>query len=273
MLSQRRRRLSVLSSTCQHVATLQFVSGAETDKFRAPPPRPHPCFPRPRWDWLRLRVCPWKACPPKQAYVYSFDISVFLQPALCRFACRKAFPRKQAYVYSLDSSVFLWLRKQRPKIRARPAQGYFRMKDVDRRIEAIAQVSVESKEEKVERAEFSVPRRGHTEACQWRRDRQTKSPPPRPHPCFPRPRWDWLRLRVCPWKACPPKQAYVYSFDISVFLQPALCRFACRKAFPRKQVEVDSVDTGHHCFSVVAQATPQDSCKASPRLFSNERRG
>ena len=127
MLSQRRRRLSVLSSACQHVATLQFVSGAETDKFRA----------------------------------------------------------------------------------------------------------------------FS-----------------------RPHPCFPRPRWDWLRLRVCPWKACPPKQAYVYSFD-SVFLQPALCRFAYRKAFPWKQVEVDLVDTGHHCFSVVAQATPQDSCKASPRLCSS----
>ena len=31
------------------------------------------------------------------------------------------------------------------------------MKDVDRRIEAIAQVNVESKEEKVERAEFNVP--------------------------------------------------------------------------------------------------------------------
>ena len=40
MLSQRRRRLSVLSSTCQHV---QFVSGAETDKFRAFS-RPHPCL-------------------------------------------------------------------------------------------------------------------------------------------------------------------------------------------------------------------------------------
>ena len=33
----------------------------------------------------------------------------------------------------------------------------FSMKDVDRRIEAIAQVNVESKEEKVERAEFNVP--------------------------------------------------------------------------------------------------------------------
>ena len=43
MLSQRTRRLSVLNSTCQHVATLQFVSGAETDKFRAFS-RPHPCL-------------------------------------------------------------------------------------------------------------------------------------------------------------------------------------------------------------------------------------
>ena len=33
---------------------------------------------------------------------------------------RKSFPRKQAFV---DSSVFLWMRKQRPKIRPRPAQG------------------------------------------------------------------------------------------------------------------------------------------------------
>ena len=34
-----------------------------------------------------------------------------------------------------------------------------------------------------------------------------------------------------------------------------------RKAFPGKQAKVD---TGHQCFSVVAQATPQDSPKASP---------
>ena len=40
-----RRRLSELSSTCQHVATLQFVSGAETDKFRAFS-RPHSFFVR-----------------------------------------------------------------------------------------------------------------------------------------------------------------------------------------------------------------------------------
>ena len=48
------------------------------------------------------------------------------------------------------------------------------MKDVDRRIEAIAQVKVESKE-KVERAEFNVPTCGHIAVCQRCRDRQIKS--------------------------------------------------------------------------------------------------
>ena len=37
-----------------------------------------------------------------------------------------------------------------------------------------------------------------------------------------------------------------------------------RKAFPGKQAKVD---TGHQCFSVVAQATPQDSHKARPRAI------
>ena len=37
-----------------------------------------------------------------------------------------------------------------------------------------------------------------------------------------------------------------------------------RKAFPGKQAKVD---TGHQCFSVVVQATFQDSPKASPRAI------
>ena len=49
------------------------------------------------------------------------------------------------------------------------------MKDVDRRIEAIAQVNVESKEENVERAEFNVPTCGHIAVCQQFRDRQIQS--------------------------------------------------------------------------------------------------
>ena len=118
---------------------------------------------------IEIAGLPWKACPPKQA---------------------------SAYVYSLDISVFLWLRKQRPKIRARPVQGYFRMKDVDRRIEAIAQVNVESKEEKVERAEFNVPTCGHIAVCQRCRDRQIQSlfPTSSLFSTFK------VRLRVCPGK-------------------------------------------------------------------------
>ena len=114
---------------------------------------------------IEIAGLPWKACPPKQAY-------------------------------SLDISVFQWLRKQRPKICPRPVQGYFRMKDVDRRIEAIAQVNVESKEEKVERAEFNVPTCGHIAVCQRCRDSKFRAFS-RPHPLFSTLK---VRLRVCPGK-------------------------------------------------------------------------
>ena len=90
------------------------------------------------------------------------------------------------------------------------------MKDVDRRIEAIAQVNVESKEEKVERADFNVPTCGHIAVCQRCRDRQIQS-------LFPTSSlFSTLKVRLIeiaglPLKACPAKQAYVYSLD-SVFL-------------------------------------------------------
>ena len=135
----------MLSSTCQHVATLQFVSGAETNKFGAFS-RPHPLF------------------------------------------ALESLPAKTGICILLRLSVFLWLRKQRPKIRSRPAQGYVRMKDVDRRIEVIAQVNVESKNEKVERAEFNVPTCGHIAVCQRCRDRDKFRAFSRPHPCFLRSR-------------------------------------------------------------------------------------
>ena len=121
---------------------------------------------------IEIAGLPWKACPPKQAYVYSLDIS-----------------------------VFLWLRKQRPKICARPAQGYFRMKDVDRRIEAIAQVNVESKEEQVERAEFNVPTCGHIAVCQRSRDRQFKSLFPTSS-LFSTLKVRLIEIASLPWKAC-----------------------------------------------------------------------
>jgi len=118
---------------------------------------------------IEIAGLPWKACPLKQAYVYCI---------LLRHQC------------------FLWLRKQRAKIRATPAQGHFRMKDVDRRIEAIAQVNVESKNEKVERAEFNVPTCGHIAVCQRCRDRQIQSLLPTSS-FFSTLK---VRLRVCPGK-------------------------------------------------------------------------
>ena len=62
-------------------------------------------------------------------------------------------------------------------------------------------------------------------------------------------------------------QSYtVYSLNLiheftSVFSTNLLYVGLPRKAFPGKQAKVDA---GHQCFSVVAQATPQDSPKASP---------
>ena len=69
------------------------------------------------------------------------------------------------------------------------------MKDVDRRTEAIAQVNVESKEEKVERAELNVPTCGHIVVCQRCRDKFRAFS--RPHPLFSTLK---VRLRVCPGK-------------------------------------------------------------------------
>ena len=86
------------------------------------------------------------------------------------------------------------------------------MKDVDRRTEAIAQVNVESKEEKVERDEFNVPTCGHIAACQRCRDKQIQSLFPTSSLVF----YVEGEIAGLPWKACPPKQAYVYSLD-SVF--------------------------------------------------------
>ena len=69
----------------------------------------------------------------------------------------------------------------------------------------------------------------------------------------------------------PPKVAQkncctVYSPNLiheftSLFSTNLLYAGLPRKAFPGKQAKED---TGHQCFSVVAQATPQDSPKASP---------
>ena len=70
------------------------------------------------------------------------------------------------------------------------------MKDVDRRIEAIAQVNVESKEEKVERAEFNVPTCGYIAVCQQCRDRQIQSLFPTSS-LFSTPKVRLIEMRVC----------------------------------------------------------------------------
>ena len=74
-----------------------------------------------------------------------------------------------------------------------------------------------------------------------------------------------------PWHKHLPRLAQkncctVYSLNLiheftSLFSTNLLYAGLPRKAFPGKQAKVD---TGHQCFSVVAQATPQDSPKASP---------
>ena len=74
-----------------------------------------------------------------------------------------------------------------------------------------------------------------------------------------------------PWHKHLPRLAQkdcctVYSLNLiheftSLFSTNLLYVGLRRKAFPGKQAKVD---TGHQCFSVVAQATPQDSPKASP---------
>ena len=88
------------------------------------------------------------------------------------------------------------------------------MKDVDRRIEAIAQVNVESKNEKVERAEFNVPTCGHIAVCQRCRDRQIQS-------LFPTSSlFSTLKVRlgVCPGKpACQNRHRHMYTPKTSVF--------------------------------------------------------
>ena len=74
-----------------------------------------------------------------------------------------------------------------------------------------------------------------------------------------------------PWHKHLPRLAQkncctVYSLNLiheftSLFSTNLLYVGLPRKAFPGKQAKVD---TGHQCFSMVAQATPQDSPKASP---------
>ena len=103
-VNARWRKLSTLSSMCQHAAALQFFRCAVKNKALS---RQHPCFQR-RF-FFRFAGLP-----------------------------RKAFPLKQAKV---DVSVFRWLRKQRPRFTRDKPKGYFQTKELERTTEAIARVN------------------------------------------------------------------------------------------------------------------------------------
>ena len=90
-------------------------------------------------------------------------------------------------------------------------------------------------------------------------------------PAFVEESWWPEFLFSLPWHKHLPRLAQkncctVYSLNLiheftSLFSTNLLYAGLPRKAFPGKQAKVD---TGHQCFSMVAQATPQDSPKASP---------
>ena len=77
-----------------------------------------------------------------------------------------------------------------------------------------------------------------------------------------------------PWHKHLPRLAQkncyaVYSLNLiyeftPLFSTKMICAGLPRKAFPGKYAKVD---TGHQCFSVAAQATPQDSRRARPRAI------
>ena len=91
------------------------------------------------------------------------------------------------------------------------------MKDLDRRIEAMAQVNVESKEEKVERAEFNVPTCGHTAVCQRCRDRQIQSLFPTSS-LFSTPKVRLIEIAGLPLESLPAKTGICILLRLSVFL-------------------------------------------------------
>ena len=69
----------------------------------------------------------------------------------------ESLPAKTGICILLRHQCFSVVAQATPQDSCKASPRLFSMKDVDRRIEAIAQVNVESKEEKVERAEFNVP--------------------------------------------------------------------------------------------------------------------
>ena len=132
----------MLSSMCQHVARLQFVSRAEKDSLCA---EFHMFGSMP---WCKF---PWHKLLPRLAqencHTTVWIWSMSLHPCFrLRWLLqdvaglpRKAFPRKQAFV---DISVVLCLRKQQPRFAQGQPKGYFLTKRLDRTTEAIARMNI-----------------------------------------------------------------------------------------------------------------------------------
>ena len=140
------RRPSMLSSTCQHVARLQFDSRAEKDSLCGTVMMAW------IWDvWINAMVLvPWHKLLPrlaqKNCHTTVWIWSMSLHPLRLRWLLqdvaglpRKAFPRKQAFV---DISVFLCLRKQQPRFAQGQPKGYFLTKKLDRTTEALARMNI-----------------------------------------------------------------------------------------------------------------------------------
>ena len=134
----------MLSSMCQHVARLQFVSRAEKDSLCGTVMMGW------IWDvWINAMVfVPMAQAPPKAGakdlsynslnLIHEFT-SLFSRKVIVAGLPRKAFPRKQAFV---DINVFLCLRKQQPRFAQGQPKGYFLTKELDRTTEAFARTNV-----------------------------------------------------------------------------------------------------------------------------------
>ena len=187
-------------------------------------------------------------------------IRVFNQPALCRNAKENLLAETGICRHQCFSAVV-----ETPQD---SPNSYFRKKELDGTIEPIARMNAEWRVEKAEFAEFNLPTCGNIAVWQLCRERQ--------------PLWkshDGLNLSCLDqchgvrslgasssqgWRKILVIQSRVSNWSMSLHLHTFTSVFSTnllyvglpRKAFPAKQAKVD---TGHHCFSVVVQATPQDS--------------
>ena len=170
MLIERWRRLSMLSSMCQHVARLQFDSCAEKDSL---------CGTVMIHDGLNLR------CLDQCHGVRSHGSK--LLPRLAQTIVVQSKSGFDPWVYILFSPcfkmiyaglpwwiqhVFLWLRKQQPRFAQGQPKGYFQLKELHRTTKPYSQMNPDWKVGKAQYAEFNVPTCGKIAVWQVCRERQ-----------------------------------------------------------------------------------------------------